>query len=81
MAFSPNQPPDCDDEANQALAEVNLSEEWVVSYPNLTMSPLTSPSDTHALGWAADATIDPALLTRGYVSSDISAYNAYMQRP
>lgn len=81
MACPPNQALVCDDEANPTLAGINFSEGRVASYSNLAMSNLTSSADTYAFGWAVDATIDPALLTQPCVSSDSSAYNAYLQQP
>ena len=81
MACSPSWAFAYDDEANLTLAEISSSEEWVASYSDLTMSNPTSSVDTLAGGSGVEATIDPALLTQPYVSSDISAYDAPMQQP
>jgi hypothetical protein len=81
MACSPGRAFDYDDEANPTFAEIGSSEECATSYPDLTMSNPTLPRDTLAGGWGVDATINPALLTQHYVSSDISAYDAPMQQP
>lgn len=81
MACSPSRAFAYDDEANLALAEISSSEEWVASYSDLTMSNPTSSMDTLAGGWGVDATIDPALLTQRYGSSDISACDAPMPQP
>ena len=81
MACSPSRAFAYDDEANLTLTEINFSEEWVASSSDLTMSNPTSSMDTLAGGWGVDATIDPALLTQRYISSDVSAYDAPMQQP
>jgi len=70
-----------DDEANLTFAEISSSEEWVASYPDLTMSNPTLSMDTLAGGLGVDATINPALLTQHYVSSDVSGYDPPMQQP
>lgn len=81
MAYSPSRASTYDDGTNLTLAEISSSEEWVASYPDLTMSNPTSSMDTLAGGWGFDATINPALLTQRNVSSDISANDASMQQP
>ena len=81
MAYSPSQTLAYDDEANPTIAETSTSEEGVASNSDLTMFNPTSLMDPLAGGWGVDATIDPALLTQRYVSSDVSAYNAPMQQP
>lgn len=81
MAFSPSRAFAYNDEANLTFAEISSSEEWIAPHPDLTLSNPTLPMDTLASGWGVDATINPALLTQHYVSSDISAYDAPMQLP
>ena len=81
MAGSSSRAFDYDDEANLTLAEISSSGQWVASYSDLSMSNPMSLMDTLAGGWGVDATIDPALLTQRYVSSDISAYDTPMQQP
>lgn len=80
MAWPPTLGLACDDEANPALADIN-SDEWVASYPNNSMSNLTSSADTYAVDWPVDATIDPTLLTQRHISNDNFAYDAYLQQP
>jgi hypothetical protein len=81
MTCSPSWAFAYDDEANLTLAGIGSSEEWIASYSDPTMSNPTSSRNTLAGGWGVDATIDPALLTQRYVSSDISAHDAPMQQP
>ena len=81
MARPPSRAFAYDDEANLTLAQISSSEEWVAPYSDLTMPNPTSSMAILAGGWELDATIDPALLTQRYVSSDISAYNGPMQQP
>ncbi len=81
MACSPSRAFAYDDEDDLTPAEISSSEEWVASNSDFTMSNPTSSMDTLAGGWGVDATIDPALLTQRYVSSDISAYDPPMQQP
>lgn len=81
MAFSPSWPFAYNDEANLTFTEISSSEEWSTPYSHLTLSDPPLPMDTLASGGGVDATINPALLTQHYVSSDISAYDAPMQQP
>jgi hypothetical protein len=81
MTCSPSRAFAYDGEANLTLAEISSSEEWVASYSDLTMPNPTSSMAILAGGWEVDTTINPALLTQRYVSSDISAYDAPMQQP
>lgn len=81
MACSPSRAFTYDGEANLNFAEISSSEEWLASYSDLIMSNPTFSMDTLASGGGTDATINPALLTKHYVSSDISRYDAPMQQP
>jgi hypothetical protein len=81
MAFSPSWAFASDEEANLTFTEISSLEEWVVSNSDLTMSNPTLSRDTHSGGLEVDATINPALLTQHYVSSDISTHDAHIQQP
>lgn len=81
MAYSLSPVLAYDDEANLTLAEISSSEGRVTTYSSLIMSNPTSSIDPLAGDWGFDTTINPALLTQGYVSSGILAYDAPMQQP
>jgi hypothetical protein len=76
MACSSSQGFASDDEATLAFAKIRSTHQW-----DLTVCNPAPPIDTLGSEWEMDATIDPSLLNLRNASSDMSVYNAPMQRP